>query len=389
MSSDETFRDPSRDHQQPISMGDGSTVWPSGSYQGERGGSGVDPAWPAPDPRHRAPEPVAYAHPQPETAVGGGATPPPAGWGAGTVFAEPGAGATAPAAGGRARHRAGRPVMMLAAVALVAALAGGGAATLVNQWDDSASGTVGSSGSVSGSPVSTSGSNAVSAVASAVSPSVVEIKATLQGGQATGSGVIISEDGEIVTNNHVISGAQQITVQFNDGSTAEAEVVGTNADNDIALIKVSGKSGLKAAALGDSDKAKVGDEVVAIGSPEGLTGTVTSGIISAKDRDVTVQKDQDQSQQQSQGQWPFGFGGQEYNGSLGSGETTTYKALQTDASINPGNSGGPLVNMNGEVIAINSAMYSSSNSSDAGSVGLGFAIPVNDVKKIVDDLRNN
>ncbi|MQY13115.1 hypothetical protein SRB5_32560 [Streptomyces sp. RB5] len=306
------------------------------------------PHWPAPDPRHRAPEPVPVTAPSP--------TP---------------------------RHRGRRPLPLLAAVALVAALAGGGSAALVGQWrDDHAAGVAGS-GVTTGSPVSrTKGDSAVAAVARAVSPSVVEIKAVSGAGQATGSGVIVTGDGEIITNNHVVSGAQQLTVRFDDGSTAPAEVVGTNADNDIALIKATGKTGLKAATLGDSDRADVGDEVVAIGSPEGLTGTVTSGIISAKNRDVTVQKEQEQ--QQPRGQWPFGFGGEEYNGQLG-GETTTYKALQTDASINPGNSGGPLVDLSGRVVGINSAMYSG----NAGSVGLGFAIPVNDVRTIVADLRNN
>lgn len=222
---------------------------------------------------------------------------------------------------------------------------------------------------------------------------IVEISASSSADDATGSGVVITGDGEIVTNNHVISGASTIKVALSTGKTYTADVVGTDADKDLALIKLQGASGLKTATLGDSSSVKVGDEVVAIGSPEGLTGTVTSGIVSALDRDVTVAKEEQQEQQQQQGgqNWPFEFGGQQFNGETGTSKTT-YKALQTDASLNPGNSGGALINMNGEIIGINSAMYSpssasSSGSSAAGSVGLGFAIPVDTVKADLDTLR--
>lgn len=207
--------------------------------------------------------------------------------------------------------------------------------------------------------------------------------------------MIITSDGEIVTNNHVISGASEITVQLSDGTSYKAEVVGTDPDKDLALIKLQGASGLKTATLGDSSEVRVGDQVVAIGSPEGLTGTVTSGIVSALDRDVTVAKDDDGQDRQQEQQydprqgWPFEFGGQQFNGDTGSSKTT-YKALQTDASLNPGNSGGALINMNGEIIGINSAMYSpsSSSGSTAGSVGLGFAIPVDTVKADLESLRS-
>ncbi|WP_438818470.1 S1C family serine protease [Streptomyces griseus] len=261
------------------------------------------------------------------------------------------------------------------------------------------SGATGSGGAVNGTTVSQSSKGTVSGVAEAVSPAIVEIGAASSAGNSTGSGVVITEDGEIVTNNHVISGAQQIQVTLSTGRTYTADVVGTDPDKDLALIKLRGASGLKTAALGDSSQVKVGDEVVAIGSPEGLTGTVTSGIISALDRDVTVAKDDSGSSGQGQGQgrqgggqqWPFEFGGQQFNGDTGE-ETTTYKALQTDASLNPGNSGGALINMNGEIIGINSAMYAPSSSaagsgSAAGSVGLGFAIPVNTLKADLDTLR--
>ena len=288
------------------------------------------------------------------------------------------------------RQKARRSVGLLAAVALAAAAIGGGTATLVQQY--TADPVAAGAGGVSGTNVSTGSKGTVAGVAQAVAPSIVEISASGTAGKSTGSGVIITSDGEIVTNNHVISGASQITVQLSDGKQYTAKVVGTDPDKDLALIKLQGASGLKAATLGDSSRLKVGEEVVAIGSPEGLTGTVTSGIVSALDRDVTVAKDDGQEQQPQtdprQG-WPFEFGGQEFNGDTGDSKTT-YKAIQTDASLNPGNSGGALINMNGEIIGINSAMYSpsSTSGSSAGSVGLGFAIPIDTVKADLDALRS-
>ncbi|GAB2779439.1 S1C family serine protease [Streptomyces daliensis] len=325
-----------------------------------------------------------------QLAPGDGFPPPPADG----TFGQPAPDAADPGHG-RRKRRMRRPVALLAAVAVGAAVIGGGTAVGVQQLiggNDRSSAT----STVSGTNASSAAADGtVAGVAKAVSPSVVEIQATSGNGQSTGSGVVISKDGEILTNNHVVSGSQSVKVTFSNGKTATAEVVGTSPDHDMALIKVQGVSDLTPATLGDSSKVGVGDEVVAIGSPEGLSGTVTSGIVSALDREVTVQKEDGQGQGQGQGgqRWPFEFGGGQYNGEVGS-DTTSYKAIQTDASLNPGNSGGALVNMNGEIIGINSAMYSSSSSSggasasDSGSVGLGFAIPVNDVKKILDDLRD-
>ncbi|MEU6292603.1 S1C family serine protease [Streptomyces sp. CA-100214] len=287
----------------------------------------------------------------------------------------------------RQRRRARRgPVALLAAVAIVAAAIGGGTAYGIQEL--TGGDTVASATSTNVVPSSQKGT--VSGVAKAVSPSIVEISATSNAGSSTGSGVIITGDGEIITNNHVVSGASSVKVRTSDGKQYTAEVVGTDSKKDLALIKLENASGLKAASLGDSDAVGVGDQVVAIGSPEGLTGTVTSGIVSALDRDVTVSTDEGQQQQQQGqggGQWPFEFGGQEFNGDTGS-STTTYKAIQTDASLNPGNSGGALIDMNGNIIGINSAMYSATEASaSAGSVGLGFAIPVNTVKADLPDLR--
>ncbi|MEU1405317.1 trypsin-like peptidase domain-containing protein [Streptomyces sp. NPDC005728] len=286
------------------------------------------------------------------------------------------------------KKRARRPIGLLAAVAIVAAAVGGGTAYAFQEL--TGKDTVDSAGATT-NVVPSSKKGDVAAIASAVSPSVVEVQATLGNGSSTGSGVVITGNGEIVTNNHVVSGATSIKVRTSNGKSYTAEIVGTDSSKDLALIKLKGASGLKAASLGNSSGVQVGDTVVAIGSPEGLTGTVTSGIVSALDRDVTVSTDESQGQGQGgDGQWPFQFGGREFNGDTGS-STTTYKAIQTDASLNPGNSGGALIDANGNIIGINSAMYSSSSqassSSDAGSIGLGFAIPINTVKSDLAKLR--
>ncbi|MGI5455972.1 S1C family serine protease [Streptomyces sp. CA-249302] len=292
------------------------------------------------------------------------------------------------------KKRTRGPIALLAAVAIVAAAVGGGTAYAIQELtgNDTAA-----TSSTTTSVVPSSKKGDVATIAAAVSPSVVEISATLSNGTSTGSGVIITSDGEIVTNNHVISGATSIKVTTSTGKSYTAKVVGTDSKKDLALIKLEGASGLTKATLGNSSGIQVGDTVVAVGSPEGLSGTVTSGIVSALNRDVTVATDESQSQSQSQGQsggdgqWPFSFGGQQFNGDTGS-STTTYKAIQTDASLNPGNSGGGLFDAAGNVIGINSAMYSASSSSsgsssDAGSVGLGFAIPINTVKADLATLR--
>ncbi|MFF1481116.1 S1C family serine protease [Streptomyces sp. NPDC058301] len=341
---------------QPVHAGPGTTIWPANGSGGGGGGIPGDPGQP--------------------TAPGAPGAP----------------GAPAPT-----HRRARRSVGLLAAVALAAAAVGGGTATLVERW--AGGDTSASAPGVVGTNASRNTTGTVAGVAQAVSPSIVEISATSTSGESTGSGVIITSGGEIVTNNHVIAGADQVKVRTSDGKTYTASVIGTDPDKDLALIKVRGAAGLKPASLGNSDNLKVGDQVVAIGSPEGLTGTVTSGIISALNRDVTVAKEQGQGPGQGQGQqgggrggWPFEFGGQQFNGETGSSKTT-YKAIQTDASLNPGNSGGALIDMNGNIVGINSAMYSpssasQSSSSAAGSVGLGFAIPVNTVKADLDSLRS-
>ncbi|MCX5012646.1 trypsin-like peptidase domain-containing protein [Streptomyces sp. NBC_00555] len=283
------------------------------------------------------------------------------------------------------RHRAKKPVALIAAVALAAAVIGGGTAAAVQQLMGTPAST--GTGGVNGTNVSQSNTGTVSGVAEQAGPSVVRIDTRTGSGQGTGSGIVITADGEIVTNNHVVSGASEIQVTMSDGKKYAAKIVGTDPDKDLALIKLQGAGGLKPAKLGDSGSLKVGDQVVAIGSPDRLTGTVTSGIVSALDREVNVAKPEQQSpQQQGDGGWPFSYGGKEFNGNTGS-DTATYKAIQTDASLNPGNSGGALFNMNGEIVGMPSAIYSPNSGGAAGSVGLGFAIPVNTIKADLDSLR--
>ncbi|MFJ2824537.1 S1C family serine protease [Streptomyces toxytricini] len=300
---------------------------------------------------------------------------------------EPGADGTQGPYGPARTRRGKRPALVLAAVALAAAVVGGATTAGVQQLLAERAGLPGIG--FPGTNVSQSTSGTVAGVAEQVSPSVVRIDTRTGSGQGTGSGVIISADGEVVTNNHVISGASEIQVTLSNGRKLAAKTVGTDPDKDLALIRIEGASGLKPARLGNSDGLKVGDEVVAIGSPDRLTGTVTSGIVSALNREVNVPKSEQppQRQQRGDGGWPFSFDGRQFNGNTGS-NTTSYKAIQTDASLNPGNSGGALVNMNGEIVGMPSAIYSpASDSSAAGSVGLGFAIPVNTIKADLPSLR--
>ncbi|MFA1550796.1 S1C family serine protease [Actinomadura chokoriensis] len=209
-------------------------------------------------------------------------------------------------------------------------------------------------------------------VAAAVQPSVVSIQAQTSSGAATGSGVILRSDGVVLTNAHVVSGAQQVTVKFSDGKTAAAEVLGAVTGDDIAVIKARGVSGLKPATLGDSGRLAVGDQVLAVGSPLGLDGSVTSGIVSALGRQI--------QEGGSEQQLPPGLRGQ-----LSERQQTVIKnAIQTDAAINPGNSGGALVNSAGQVIGINTAIATSGGGD--GNIGVGFAIPIDSAKKTADKI---
>ena len=210
--------------------------------------------------------------------------------------------------------------------------------------------------------------DSIAGIAARVSPAVVSITVTSSTGGDTGSGFFINSNGYILTNNHVVQAAAvgngSISVNLVNGKNYQAKIVGRDSSYDLAVLKIE-VTDAPALTLGDSDKVQVGDNVIAIGSPLGLAGTVTSGIISAKNRAVT-------------------------SGS-GSGESSFINALQTDAAINPGNSGGPLVDQSGAVIGVNSAIASLSASygSQAGSIGLGFAIPINQARKTADQLIKN
>ncbi|WP_062348893.1 S1C family serine protease [Herbidospora yilanensis] len=224
----------------------------------------------------------------------------------------------------------------------------------------------------------------IAAVAKAVQPSVVMITVTSQQGQGEGSGVILSADGLILTNNHVVAGAgqnAQMAVKFSDGRTIPATLVGTDPTTDIAVIRATGVSGLTAASLGDSDALQVGDSVLAIGSPLGLEGSVTSGIVSALDRTVTSGGGGGGGGQQLPPGWGGGFGQQEQQADP---TTTIGGMVQTDAAINPGNSGGALVNAAGQVIGINTAIATSGGGN--GNIGVGFAIPINTARNVADQL---
>lgn len=206
--------------------------------------------------------------------------------------------------------------------------------------------------------------DSVAGIAARVLPSVVSVNTRSSTGRGgTGSGFIFDSNGYILTNNHVIAGVANgngaIRVTLNNGDIYSASIIGRDASYDLAVIKISATN-LPALEFGDSDKVAVGDSVIAIGSPLGLSGTVTLGIISAKNRPVTA-------------------------GDSGSG-SSFINALQTDAAINPGNSGGPLVDATGAVIGVNSAIASLGSSSQTGSIGLGFAIPINQTRKTADQL---
>lgn len=256
-----------------------------------------------------------------------------------------------------AKPRTGALLAGGAAIALVAGAIGGGVGFTLADRATPESTTAAAAAVAGGAPAEGS----VAAIAAAVQPAVVQLDVRGAGGEGTGSGFVISDDGTIVTNHHVVAAAADdgvITVSFPDGRTATGELVGSNPGYDIAVVKVD-REGLDTIPLGSSGELRVGDAVIAIGSPLGLQGTVTTGIVSALNRPVTAG---------------------------GDGETAFINAIQTDAAINPGNSGGPLVDAAGQVIGVNSAIASMGSLGQAGSIGLGFAIPIDVVKRIADEI---
>ncbi|SFB48280.1 putative serine protease PepD [Amycolatopsis marina] len=266
------------------------------------------------------------------------------------------------------------PGKLVAGVALLALLLGGGAGGAAGYLvaGDATSGGAGNSLDAP-QPAKQTGNapaGSVESVAQKVLPSVVQLQVTGRAGSGEGSGFVISEDGYILTNNHVVQAAAdggQIQVAFQNGDKAKATIVGRDPTTDIAVVRAEGVSGLTPAELGRSDDLNVGQGVVAIGSPFSLAGTVTSGIVSSLHRPVSA-------------------------GGGGGDQATVMDAVQTDAAINPGNSGGPLVNMSGQVIGINSAIYSPQSGglpgqqSEGGNVGIGFAIPIDQARRTAEDI---
>ncbi|MEU3933695.1 trypsin-like peptidase domain-containing protein, partial [Streptomyces sp. NPDC029044] len=269
------------------------------------------------------------------------------------------------------RRKRGKRTLVLGAVLL--ALVSGGIGGVVGTYLERNGGV----GSVelpqAGKEAVARDADSVAGIAGRALPSVVTLHVSGAGEQGTGTGFVLDTRGHILTNNHVVQPAGsggEITVTFNGGQTAQAEVVGRDSGYDLAVVKVKGVSGLTPLPLGNSDNVQVGDPVVAIGAPFDLAGTVTSGIISAKQRPITA------------------------GGEKGDGSDVSYvDALQTDAPINPGNSGGPLLDARARVIGINSAIRSADSGSTqdsgrSGSIGLGFAIPINQGKRVAEELIN-
>lgn len=288
----------------------------------------------------------------------------------------PGAPLLLPPAGMAPRRSRAGVIAGALAIAVVSAGIGGAAAVLVDQGTRARAGAPG--GMVTGAPsvpAANMPGGSVEQVAAKVVPSVVMLETDMGHQSEEGSGIILSADGLILTNNHVVAaakggpgggggGAPKNTVTFFDGRTAAFTVVGTDPTTDIAVVRVQGVPALTPIAIGSSGNLRVGQPVVAVGSPLGLEGTVTTGIVSSLNRPVST------------------------TGESGN-QNTVLDAIQTDAAINPGNSGGALVNMSGQLIGVNSAIATlgaESGDAQSGSIGLGFAIPVDQAKRIADEL---
>ncbi len=361
---DETERDPGPRPEQPAPW------WsrPEGdSWSGPPAG-GSPTAAPAPSPQPAPPyggqppvpagpssgSPEAYGSPSPYPGgVIGGGVDPRAG------FAGPG--------GRRQGPGTGLLVALALAIALIAGSLGGALGLLAaDQRSTSSDGETFDGASLGAAPQGAvdRAPDSVAGVSARVLPSVVSIAVTGGGQQGTGSGFVLSADGLIITNNHVVEAAADggdIEVAFADGERVSATIVGRDASYDLAVLRVAARN-LPPLPLGSSANVQVGDPVIAIGSPLGLAGTVTQGIVSAKDRPVTA-----------------GRGGD---------DASYISAIQTDAAINPGNSGGPLVNLAGEVVGVNSAIASlgAAAGGQTGSIGLGFAIPIDVARRTAEQL---
>ncbi|MFD8543473.1 S1C family serine protease [Streptomyces sp. NPDC059649] len=354
---------PEQPHQPQQPYQPPQAAYPGGepTSPGYPGGEPTSSGYPGGEPTAQLPPYTAAGH----GSSGGGWGGPPYGGGG-----DPWAAAGAAAGPSAPKRRTGGLIAAVLVAALVAGGVGGGIGYWAAGHDDTASTTVsapGDPGALNRKPTSVSG------IAQRALPSVVTIEAqgaTGEGG--TGTGFVYDKQGHILTNNHVVASAAdggKLTATFSNGKKYAAEVVGHAQGYDVAVIKLknAGDATLNPLPLGKSSNVQVGDATIAIGAPFGLSGTVTTGIISAKDRPVAS--------------------------SDGGGSQASYmSALQTDASINPGNSGGPLMDAGGNVIGINSAIQSAGNggglgeSGQSGSIGLGFAIPIDQAKRVAQDL---
>ncbi|MEU0400943.1 trypsin-like peptidase domain-containing protein [Streptomyces sp. NPDC006197] len=318
-------------------------------------------AQPHPQPH---PQPPAHAHPHPQPQ--GAAAP----WVQYDPWSAPGTGA--PPLPPK-KSRKGLAIAAALAFALVTGVIGGGIGAYVERNGGLTTVELpqAEAGDTGRAPDSVAG------IAASALPGVVTLHVRGNGSSGTGTGFVLDTKGHILTNNHVVDGAassEDISVTFSSGETARAKLIGKDTGYDLAVVQVTGVSGLKPLPLGNSDNVRVGDPVVAIGAPFDLSNTVTSGIISAKERPITA------------------------GGEKGDGSDISYvDALQTDAPINPGNSGGPLLDSKARVIGINSAIRAAGGgsgdgedggASQPGSIGLGFAIPVNQGKRVAEELIN-
>lgn len=375
----------------------------AGEYRHEPAGTPVPgqtaPTTPLTGSAAGAPMPSGHAQPQP-AAGGTGGTVPPAFGGPATPVAPP-----APAPAQPKQRRVGLGVAAaIVAAALIGGASGAGVTALVVGGEDG-SATQTSTGAERIVVNDTESVNQVTAVAASASPSVVTIEVSGGQGQGTGSGVILSEDGYVLTNTHVVTldgatGEPTIQVKTDDGRLFDAELIGTDPLSDLAVIKLVDASDLTPIEFADSDELNVGDTAIAIGAPLGLSGTVTDGIVSALNRSIDVESsaapttpDDGQDQGDGSEESPFdfwNFDGQEGSQSTQDGGLISIPVIQTDAAINPGNSGGALLDADGDLIGVNVAILSAGGSSgEAGNIGVGFAVPSNLAKRVSQEIIEN
>ncbi|WP_241037047.1 S1C family serine protease [Blastococcus litoris] len=351
------------EHGHPTTPGSGT-----GPGTEPRSGEAVNPAAPTPTYGYGAPGTAPWAGPQTHPTAPHPTTPQPPSYPGYGGYPTPTVESPAATATATAPRRAGRLRIGLAGLVAGALIGGGAGAGVATLFDDpsSANGADAAAQNVVIQDPETA--TTATAAAAKAAPSVVTVYVTSNSASGSGSGVVLTEDGYVVTNNHVVAeggGAQTVQVRTSDGTLYDATVVGTDPAADIAVLRLEGADGLTPATFADSDDVQVGDVAVAIGAPLGLSNTVTDGIISATDRAVATGSTQD--------------------------DATVIDALQTDAAINPGNSGGALVNGAGEVIGINTAIATVASGapgsqSQSGNIGVGFAIPSNTAKRIAQEI---